>query len=115
MNIFFIIIAISLFIYILYLTIENKIDIYESFFWVCGSLVGIFLSIFPKSIDKISHFLGVNYPPTLFLLLCILFLFIINFRITRNLAKEKEKVMFLAQEIAILKKTEVKKLKENDK
>ena len=114
MNIFFIIIAISLFIYILYLTIENKIDIYESFFWVCGSLVGIFLSIFPKSIDKISHFLGVNYPPTLFLLLCILFLFIINFRITRNLAKEKEKVMFLAQEIAILKKTEVKKLNEND-
>ena len=103
MNIFFIILAISLFIYMLYLTIENKIDIYESFFWVCGALIGVILSIFPKSIDKISHFLVVNYPPTLFLLLCILFLFVINFRITKNLAKEKEKVMFLAQEIAILK------------
>ena len=103
MNIFFIILAISLFIYMLYLTIENKIDIYESFFGVCGALIGVILSIFPKSIDKISHFLGVNYPPTLFLLLCILFLFVINFRITKNLAKEKEKVMFLAQEIAILK------------
>ena len=66
-------------------------------------MIGVILSIFPKSIDKISHFLGVNYPPTLFLLLCILFLFVINFRITKNLAKEKEKVMFLAQEIAILK------------
>ena len=103
MNIFFIILAISLFIYMLYLTIENKIAIYESFFWVCGALIGVILSIFPKSIDKISHFLGVNYPPTLFLLLCILFLFVSNFRITKNLAKEKEKVMFLAQEIAILK------------
>ena len=103
MNIFFIILAISLFIYMLYLTIENKIDIYESFFWVCGAWIGVILSIFPKSIDTISHFLGVNYPPTLFLLLCILFLFVINFRITKNLAKEKEKVMFLAQEIAILK------------
>ena len=103
MNIFFIILAISLFIYMLYLTIENKIDIYESFFWVCGALIGVILSIFPKSIDKISHFLGVNYPPTLFLLLCTLFLLIINFRTTRYLSKEKEKVMFLAQEIAILK------------
>ena len=109
MNVFFIIIAVSLFIYILHLTIENKLDVYESFFWVCGSLVGIFLSIFPKSIDKISRFLGVNYPPTLFLLLCILFLLIINFRITRYLSKEKEKVMFLAQEIAILKKNNIEK------
>ena len=90
----------------LYLTIENKIDIYESFFWVCGALIGVILSIFPKSIDKISHFLGVDYPPALFLLLCILFLLIINFRTTRYLSKEKEKVMFLAQEIAILKKSE---------
>ena len=106
MNVFFIIIAVSLFIYILHLTIGNKLDVYESFFWVCGSLVGIFLSVFPKSIDKISQFLGVNYPPTLFLLLCILFLLIINFRTTRYLSKEKEKVMFLAQEIAILKKSE---------
>ena len=104
MNIFFIIISISLFIYILYLTVANKIDIYESFFWVCGSFVGIILSIFPKSIDNVAHFLGVNYPPALFLLLCILFLFVINFRITRYLGKEKEKVMFLAQEIEILKK-----------
>lgn len=96
--------AIFLLTYILSMVVKNEFDIHESFFWVVGALIGVFLSIFPKSIDKIAHILGIEYSPSLFLLICIIFLIFINFRLSKLISKEKEKVMFLAQEISILKR-----------
>ncbi len=103
MNIFFIAIGILMFIYILRIVIKGTFDIYESIFWLIGTLVILLLSIFPKSIDKISNYLGVDYPPSLLFLLVAIFLICINFKNTQKIIKQKEKIVDLAQEIAIIK------------
>lgn len=105
MNIFFIAIGILMFIYILRIVIKGTFDISESIFWLIGTICILILSIFPKSIDKISNYLGVDYPPSLLFLLVAVFLIWVNFRNTQKITKQKEKITDLAQEIAIIKNT----------
>lgn len=103
MNIFYIIIAIFLFIYIMNMVIKGTFDIYESIFWVIGTVIILILSIFPNIIITIAKLIGIEYAPSFLFLLVTIFLLIVNFRSTQKIAKQKEKIITLAQDVAILK------------
>ena len=103
MNCFFIILGALLIIYILYIVVENKFNVVESVFWILGAIVILILSIFPQIIIVMADWLGIEYPPSLLFLLVAVFLIIINFRNSNKIAKQNEIIMFLGQEIAILK------------
>lgn len=103
MNCFFIILGALLIIYILYVVVENKFNVVESVFWIFGAIVILILSIFPQIIIVMANWLGIEYPPSLLFLLVAVFLIIINFRNSNKIAKQNEIIMFLGQEIAILK------------
>ena len=47
--------------------------------------------------------IGVDYPPSLLFVLCIIFLLFINFRNSRRIAELQMKVVELGQELAIVK------------
>lgn len=102
-NIYFIIIALIAIIYVINIVKRGNFSIEESIFWVFGSIVVLILAIFPKIIDKIAVFIGIDYPPSLFFVLCILFLLFINFRNSRKIAIQQGKIIELAQQIALLK------------
>lgn len=102
MKIFFVLISISIFIYIINDVKKNRFSTEESIFWIFASLIAIFLSIFPKMFDTVAKMLKINYSPSLFFLLCILFLLLINFRSSRKLSVQQKKIVDLAQNIAIL-------------
>ena len=82
---------------------KGNLSIKESFWWVIGSIIVLFLSIFPKSIDVIATWFGVVYPPTLMLVFCILFLLMMNFRVSKRISDLQMKVMELGQELSILR------------
>lgn len=103
MNWFFIILGIFLILYIFVTVIKGKFDIVESIFWLIGSVVILILSIWPNIIIWLSKIIGIEYPPSLLFLLVAVFLLLINFRNTQKIAKQREKIIFLGQEIAILK------------
>lgn len=103
-NIYFIIISLIVLIYVINVVRKGKFSIGESLFWVFGVVVALFLSIFPKIFDNIVAFFGINYPPSLFFLICIIFLVLINFRNSKKIAFQQEKIIELAQQVAILKK-----------
>ena len=63
-----------------------------------------------KDIDKIAKFLNISYPPSLLFVLCILFLTFINFRNSQKISSQQEKIIELAQELAIVKE-KVKNIK----
>lgn len=105
-NIYFIIIAILCIIYIGSVVRKRKFSVKESFFWMVAAFLMLLLSIFPYSIDFIAKFFGVEYPPTLFLVFCIIFLVFVNFRNSKRIAEQQEKIIELAQNIAILKEKE---------
>ena len=47
--------------------------------------------------------IGVDYPPSLLFVLCIIFLLFINFKNSRRIAELQMKVVELGQELAIVK------------
>src|SRR5574344_892649 len=103
MNIFFIVIGALLFIYIIGIVIKGTFDIYESIFWLIGTLIILILSIFPNLIIWLANIIGIEYAPSLLFLLVAIFLLFINFRNTQKISKQKEKILSLAQDVAILK------------
>ena len=109
MNIFFIILGIIYLIYIFTAVKNGKFNVVESFFWICGGIGVLILSIFPNIIVWISKFVGIDYPPSLLFMLCIIFLLFINFRNSQKISEQQEKIIELAQNLALLKS------KENDK
>ena len=102
-NIYFIVVAVLVIIYIISSVRKNQLSIKTSFGWIIASLIMLVLSIFPYSMDWLAKILGISYPPALFLTLCIVFLVIQNFNFSKKLALQQEKIVDLAQEVSILK------------
>lgn len=111
-NIYFIIISLIVLLYVVTNVKKKKFSIKESFYWVLAAIIMLILAIFPYSIDIIAKWLNVTYPPSLLFVFCIIFLLYINFRNSRKITEQQEKIIELAQELAIVKHT-VKKNKNN--
>ena len=102
-RIYFIIVALVAIIYVISVVRKNKFSIKESFWWMMASLVMFVFAIFPKIFDNLATFLGISYPPSLLFLICVVFLLFMNFRNSKRIAEQQEKIIDLAQNIAILK------------
>ena len=58
-RIFFAIIGICFMVMVLLKVKKKRFFEKESFLWLIGSLIGVFLAIFPKTIDYISSLVGI--------------------------------------------------------
>ena len=102
-NIYFIIIAVILMIYIVHTVRKNKLSVKASFWWLIGSVIILLLSIFPYSINWLAEIFGIAYPPALLLTLAVVFLLFINFQDSRHISEQQAKITELAEQVAILK------------
>lgn len=112
-NIYFIILSVVIIIYMLHSIRKNTISIKTSFVWVILSIIMLILSIFPKSIDFVAIKLGITYPPTLLLTLCIVLLLVQNFNSSKKIYDLQEKLNYLEQEITIIKDVKNEKNRKN--
>lgn len=104
MNWFFLAVALGVTLIVLTQTLSKKLPEKESIVWMFGCLVMIVLSIFPKSMDNIARFFGVDYPPSMFFLLAILFLVLLIFRLNTQVEMNKKKCDILARKVALIEK-----------
>lgn len=102
-NIFFIIVALLIILYIFYSIRKNKLDITNSFIWIVFCIILLFLSIWPTSLDWLANLLGIAYPPALFLTVAIVILFIMIFVQSKKIEDLHKKVIDLGQELSIIK------------
>ena len=102
-NIPFIVIAILVIIYIITSIRKEKLSVAASCGWLLFCIAMLFFAIFPYTIDWLSQLVGVSYPPALFLIICVVILFIINFRSDKKIDILEKKANDLAQEVNILK------------
>ena len=102
-NIYFVILSVLVIIYIISSVRKNKLSVKTSFGWVVASIAMLVLSIFPKSLDWFASFIGISYPPALFLTLCVVVLIVIDFNFSKQLEDHKKKIIELEQHIALLK------------
>lgn len=102
-KIYFIILSVLIIFYIGHNVKKGSFSIKESFWWIFGSIIMLFFSVFPKSIDFVAEKIGVSYPPSLLFVLAIVFTLFINFRNSKRIAEQQLKIIELAQNIALLK------------
>ena len=58
-NMYFIILAILVILYVVHEVRKKKFSIKESFWWIRASLIMLILAIFPYSIDRLAKFLNI--------------------------------------------------------
>lgn len=102
-RIYFIVVAVIAIIYVVTEVKKGKFSIKESIYWFLASIVMLILAIVPNLLDNLATFLGIGYSPSLLFTICIIFLLFINFRCSRKIAEQEEKIIDLAQNIALLK------------
>lgn len=101
-RIFFAFFGITAIIIILAKVRKNRFSAGRSIFWVSGGFLILFLSLFPKTIDKIAKVLGVLHPPSLLFLIALLFIIYSVFKLEEEASQTKEKLKDLAQKYAVL-------------
>ena len=99
---FYILIGIFCVLFVLNEVRKNKFAIIESFFWLCGSIIILILSIFPSIINWLAAIINIYYPPSLLFILSILFLLFISFRSSKMISINSDKIIELGQRIAII-------------
>ena len=102
-NIFFIIAALLIMLYMLYSIRKNKLSVTNSFIWIIFCIILLILSFWPTSLDWLANLLGIAYPPALFLSITAVILFIINFIQSKKIEDLHKKVIDLSQELSIIK------------
>ena len=101
-RIFFAFFGISAILYIFVKVKKNKFSESRSIFWVLGGIAIFLLSIFPKTIDKISAIIGINHPPSLLYLLASIFIIYSIFKLEEEITLTREQLKDLAHKNAIL-------------
>lgn len=99
----FIVVGLVALFYVTHIVRRNKLPIKESFWWFMGAVAMLLLAIFPQVLDWAAKLLGIAYPPTLLLTMCIIFLLFIIFKNGRRIANLQTQNIELEQQVALIK------------
>lgn len=102
-NIYFIVCALLIIIYMLISIRKNRLSVTNSFIWIIFCIGLLILSIWPQSLDWLADFMGITYPPTLFLTVAVISLFVLVFIQSKKIELLQKKVTDLAQELSNVK------------
>ncbi|MBL4661408.1 MAG: DUF2304 domain-containing protein [Alcanivoracaceae bacterium] len=72
--------------------------------WLIVASIAIILAIFPIIVNKVAHYAGINYPPTLILVLAVSFILLKMLSQDLQRTLQEKKIRRLTQKMAILEK-----------
>ena len=71
--------------------------------WATLCLLAVPLVAFPTSVDRVSEWLGIYYPPATLLLAATLILFLVSIHFSREISRLEERTRALAEELALMR------------
>ncbi len=84
---------------------RNRLKERYSLLWLASACIMLFFSISRNSLERLSLFVGIQYPPSLIFILAFLFLIVINVHFSTVISELFERNKDLAQEVALLRKS----------
>ena len=102
-KIIIILLSFALFVFVLNLIRKRQLKIEHSVLWLLVSAVILLASIWQNVADSIALFLGIEYPPALFLAVAVFFSLAILMHFSIELSHLKDQNKNLTQELAIYK------------
>jgi hypothetical protein len=98
------IIGFGIAVIILLLVRRNRLAADHSIWWLAVATTGIILSVYPRLIDRISRFLGVGYPPTLLITVCIALILVKILTMEMKQARQEQNLRRVVEKLAILER-----------
>lgn len=86
---------------VIYLLVKKRISERNSLLWIFGVICTFTLSVFPRLLDIIARFVGIEYPPTLLFLLSILILLLICLYHSIQISVMNDRLKQLTQQVAL--------------
>jgi hypothetical protein len=93
--------SLVLFCFVLSLIVKRRMRIEHSLLWLAVSLILMALTVWQPIADRAAYFVGIDYPPSLFFAVAIIFAFLMLFYIFVEISTLKEQNQALNQELAI--------------
>jgi hypothetical protein len=96
-------ITIGALIFIVSLVRRDRLRAKYSMLWLSiGLVLGVFAAV-PGVLDRVSKTVGIAYPPTLFFMVAIAFLFLVVLHFSWELSRLEGRSRSLAEEVALLR------------
>jgi hypothetical protein len=105
MNPFFLttaLLGLSLAIGLFYLIRRDHLHLSHGLFWMAVALAALLFGFWPRLIDVLAGTLGIQYPPTLLLLVSILILLVKGLYTDMALTRQARQIRRLTQHMALL-------------
>jgi len=102
-HIFIAVVTVAALVFILRLVRRRQLAGKYAMLWTAVAVLLGVLAIWPGLLKSLSEFVGVYYPPALFLLITTGFLFLIVIQFSWELSRNEDRTRILAEEIALLR------------
>ncbi len=102
-HLFVALVTVAALAFVLRLLRRGQIESRYGLLWVATIVPLGLLAAFPGLLTNISEAVGVFYPPALFLLLAVAFLFLVVVQFSYELSRLNERTRTLAEEVALLR------------
>lgn len=105
-HIFVALVTIAALVFVLRLLRRGHLQSRYAMLWIVTIVPLGLLAAFPGLLTRVSEAVGVFYPPALFLLLAVAFLFLVVVQFSYELSRLHERTRALAEEVALLRAEE---------
>jgi hypothetical protein len=102
-QVFVVVLGIALFLLVLNTVRIKRLREQYSLLWLVATLVLVLSAIFVNSVEKLSHLIGIYYPPAFLFLVAILMVLVLQFHFSTVISTLREQNKVLTQDLGILK------------
>jgi hypothetical protein len=95
-------IGVAMLLFVLNMVRRKQIREQYSLLWIITAVVITFAAIFIRYVERLSHLVGVYYPPAFLFLLAILLLFVLQFHVSTVISSLREQNRSLVQDVGLL-------------
>jgi hypothetical protein len=109
-RVFVILAGVAILLFILNLVRKKQLREQYSLLWILASLVLCLSAVFIDGVEKVSHLVGIYYPPAFLFLIAILMILVLQFHFSTVISSLREQNKALIQDVGILS-SELERLK----
>jgi hypothetical protein len=109
-QLFVIVVGIAMLLFILHMVRRKQLREQYSLLWLFSAGVITLCAVFIRQVDKLSHLVGIHYPPAFLFLVAILLVLVLQFHFSTVISNLREQNKSLTQDLGILA-TEVRELR----
>jgi hypothetical protein len=101
-QVFVVLIGIAMLFFVLNMVRRKRVREQYSLLWIMAVLVMTLAAVFIRPVERLSHLIGIYYPPAFLFLIAILLMLILQFHVSTVISNLREQNRNLTQDLGLL-------------